>query len=818
MGERAVGSPTHQRNVKKSIVPSLLVFAYFSLIILLSISVVSEDSDAGTCDNITVYVGDLNNNYKQITVSGVSSVEAAIESALNKLGMAYEYGNEGKFKSVDGVEPDQDHYWRIHQWLPLGTPGWGLMSYDSRSDSYMKSGCSYCLHVSSLSSVDGSNVYSVPDFEPESTGYVFIRFANGYDADNPMVQDTFTSEVREKGFWLSGRGSNMAQVLENAVTAEGLQIELSSYTDTNENALRGWIISMFGLGDDSRGGGTWAYWSQWMWVDHAWTYNNWTMGYYDPAVYKYMECIYLISAVDPYGGGYSIDKGGDEPNPDTDSIVCIKNNNKVTFKANGKTVATQTVKYGQTVDLSKVKDPVAPEGKTFAGWGDVMSPIVRDTTFTAKFEDGGDLCTVRYYDETKSVLLYTEKVASGSAATYSGTPSKAEDSEYTYKFKGWSSDLSNVTSDMDVTPVYEKVKKSSSGDDPSPTPTPTPTPTPHVHEWSECVVTKEATCKGTGTMTYTCSCGQTKTETIPATGHSWSEWEVTKQATDSEKGMKQRTCEACGEAQTLEIEIQKAEIRVEDDASETVSVIDGEVRKTESKVKSGTVEEDGKAVTTLDPSAMEQAVKQILSVDDCTKKTEVTIRIAGEALDAKSSELRLSAEDLTTIAEAGGCTISYSTDACVIDVDAGVLSSLGRNSMSLSFGDDTSSSVEKFGSISQGRGIEISLKSEGNSIHELGGKMSVSVPYEVPESMDAKSLRVWYVNGDSLEAVDCSYDPQSGTVSFDTDHCSTWIIGFGPEGGSDNGSGSGSSTAIAIAAIAVVIIAIVAIMAVKKRK
>jgi len=777
-------------------VPALLVLACLSLVVFVGMASFAEDSDAEICDNVTVYVGNLEDDqYKKATVSGVSTVQEAIEAALNKLGMDYEYGNEGKFSSVNGIVLDEDHYWRIHQWLPLGTAGWGLMAYDSQSDSYMKSGCSYCLHVSTRSNASGSNVYSEPDFKPESTGYVFIRFANGFDSENPTVQSTFTSEVRKEGFWISGSGSNMGEVLESAAKAQGMQIQLSNTTDGNGNVLRGWIVSMCGIGNDNRGDGTWAYWSQWMWVDHAWTYNNWTMGYYDPAVYKYMECIYLISAEDPYGGGYTIDKGGDEPNPDTDSIVCIKNNNKVTFKANGKTVATQTVKYGQTVDLSKVQDPAAPEGKTFAGWGDVMSPIVRDTTFTAKFEDISTQYTVRYYDETKSVLLYTEKVASGSAATYSGTPSKAEDSEYTYKFKGWSSDLSNVTSDMDVTPVYEKVKKSSSGD-----------------------VTKKATCTGTGTMTYTCSCGQTKIETIPATGHSWSDWTVTKQATDSEKGMKQRTCEACGEAQTLEIEIQKAEIRVEDDASETVSVIDGEVRKTESKVKSDTVEEDGKAVTTLDPSAMEQAVKQILSVDDCTKKTEVTIRIAGEVLDAKSTELRLSAEDLTTIAEAGGCTISYSTDACVIDVDAGVLSSLGRNSMSLSFGDVTSSSVEKFGSISQGRGIEISLKSEGNSIHELGGKMSVSVPYEVPESMDAKSLRVWYVNGDSLEAVDCSYDPQSGTVSFDTDHCSTWIIGFGPEGGSDNGSGSGSSTAIAIAAIAVVIIAIVAIMAVKKRK
>ncbi|MBP3413562.1 MAG: S-layer homology domain-containing protein, partial [Oscillospiraceae bacterium] len=40
---------------------------------------------------------------------------------------------------------------------------------------------------------------------------------------------------------------------------------------------------------------------------------------------------------------------------------------------------------------------------------------------------------------------------------------------------------------------------------------------PHEHVWGEGVVTKEATCKDAGVMTYTCECGETKTEEIPAT-------------------------------------------------------------------------------------------------------------------------------------------------------------------------------------------------------------------------------------------------------------------------------------------------------------
>lgn len=42
------------------------------------------------------------------------------------------------------------------------------------------------------------------------------------------------------------------------------------------------------------------------------------------------------------------------------------------------------------------------------------------------------------------------------------------------------------------------------------------------HTWGEHAVTKAATCTEAGTMTYTCVCGATKKEAIPATGHDFS--------------------------------------------------------------------------------------------------------------------------------------------------------------------------------------------------------------------------------------------------------------------------------------------------------
>lgn len=64
----------------------------------------------------------------------------------------------------------------------------------------------------------------------------------------------------------------------------------------------------------------------------------------------------------------------------------------------------------------------------------------------------------------------------------------------------------------------------------------------HVHSWDEGKVTKEATCTEAGEKTYTCDCGETKTEEIPALGHDYDEGKVTKEATCTEAGEKTYTC------------------------------------------------------------------------------------------------------------------------------------------------------------------------------------------------------------------------------------------------------------------------------------
>lgn len=73
----------------------------------------------------------------------------------------------------------------------------------------------------------------------------------------------------------------------------------------------------------------------------------------------------------------------------------------------------------------------------------------------------------------------------------------------------------------------------------------------YAHTWTE-KVTTEPTCTEAGEKTFTCVCGATKKEAIPATGHSWGEPAVT-YAANGQDGKKVYTCTVCEETKEEEI-------------------------------------------------------------------------------------------------------------------------------------------------------------------------------------------------------------------------------------------------------------------------
>lgn len=75
----------------------------------------------------------------------------------------------------------------------------------------------------------------------------------------------------------------------------------------------------------------------------------------------------------------------------------------------------------------------------------------------------------------------------------------------------------------------------------------------HVHSYAESVTTAP-TCTTDGLKTFSCSCGSSYTEAIPATGHQFSDYTYNNDATTSADGTKTRYCLVCGETETVTAE------------------------------------------------------------------------------------------------------------------------------------------------------------------------------------------------------------------------------------------------------------------------
>ena len=164
---------------------------------------------------------------------------------------------------------------------------------------------------------------------------------------------------------------------------------------------------------------------------------------------------------------------------------------------------------------------------------------------------------------------------------------------------------------------------------------------PHTHTWDDGVITKQPTCTEPGVKTYTCSCGETRTEIIPA-GHNWSDWYIVKQATEDEEGLKERTCSISGEKETQPIP--KIVIDINDDGTQTRThvEVDGTVVSTTTGAKDGSTKvEKMKEDTDKDGNKVTMSSTEIIDKDGNSKtsSTHIVKDADGKEIYSKNEEL-----------------------------------------------------------------------------------------------------------------------------------------------------------------------------------
>lgn len=65
-----------------------------------------------------------------------------------------------------------------------------------------------------------------------------------------------------------------------------------------------------------------------------------------------------------------------------------------------------------------------------------------------------------------------------------------------------------------------------------------------------------------------------------------------------------------------------------------------------------------------------------------------------------------------------------------------------------------------------------------DSVHELGGKVIVNIPYVLKPGSSVEGIKIFYLSGDVLTEVQCTYDRAKGAVSFEIDHFSYYVLSY----------------------------------------
>lgn len=173
---------------------------------------------------------------------------------------------------------------------------------------------------------------------------------------------------------------------------------------------------------------------------------------------------------DNYGNTFTfLDWSGSLTNIQSDSIFVAnysstKRKQTVRFlNYDSSILDIQQVYYGDTVTYAGEKPTRPDEGRysyTFSGWDKPLTNIIEDTDFHAEYSTSDRQLTVTFVNYDGS-LLYECHVYYGETAMYSGaTPTRPPEGRYEYVFSDWSGSLENITGNIELRALFDKVDRS----------------------------------------------------------------------------------------------------------------------------------------------------------------------------------------------------------------------------------------------------------------------------------------------------------------------------------------------------------------------
>ena len=221
-------------------------------------------------------------------------------------------------------------------------------------------------------------------------------------------------------------------------------------------------------------------------------------------------------------------------------------------------------------------------------------------------------------------------------------------------------------------------------------------------------------------------------------------------------------------------------IRVEAKVSGTTATIE----KVDLSKLDTVIGEDVKTgVVTIDFSVLEKKV-------DTVKLPASVIKQIAKAVNDPDND----AESLEIVLN-GGTSIEF--DAKTLEAmtaqakDADIIISIKRTT------DSTLNSKQKQ-TVGSRPAWDVSVTSGGKNILGVGGKVTVSAPYELGTGEKASGIAVYYVDvKGSKKRCETSYDSVKKRVKWKTDHLSVYMIGYDKSGKKDKAAGNTGTVSVA---------------------
>ena len=116
--------------------------------------------------------------------------------------------------------------------------------------------------------------------------------------------------------------------------------------------------------------------------------------------------------------------------------------------------------YGAMPKFEGVEPTKAADAQytyTFKGWDKDYTEVKGNQTYVAVYEKTTNKYTVKWVDEDETTLIDQKDYEYGAIPKFEGVePTKAADAQYTYTFKGWDKDYTEVKGNQTYVAVYEK--------------------------------------------------------------------------------------------------------------------------------------------------------------------------------------------------------------------------------------------------------------------------------------------------------------------------------------------------------------------------